>query len=188
MEQINYLTKGVNVYIVCDVDNCLFGATTIVKNGNKEKWLYSDFGIGFNETGESSFGNDSARNVVIFGVDNCSSSHTDNCKNNCLILGEGPTFGINGSFGLPEKEFSNNFCKAKTKFCLGLHYNDDNSYLIENKSLGLKPIMETSTFQLGFVYKVYLMDFMLLSLEEYLLEEIPTIFQSITMLLISMTF
>ena len=37
-----------------------------------------------------------ARNVVIFGVDNSSSSHSDNCKNNFLILGEGPTSHING--------------------------------------------------------------------------------------------
>ena len=29
------------------------------------------------------------RNVKIFGVDNGSSSHSDNCKNNFLVLGEG---------------------------------------------------------------------------------------------------
>ena len=38
-----------------------------------------------------SFGNGFARNVVIFGVDNISSSHTDNQKNNFLVLVEGPT-------------------------------------------------------------------------------------------------
>ena len=47
--------------------------------------------------------NDFARNVIIFGVDNSSLSHTDNHKNSFLILGEGDTFGINGSFGAPEK-------------------------------------------------------------------------------------
>ena len=35
--------------------------------------------------------NDFARNVVIVGVDNSSSSHTDNQKNNFLVLGECPT-------------------------------------------------------------------------------------------------
>ena len=45
------------------------------------------------------------------------------------MLGEGYTFGINGSFGAPEKRFSINFCKANTKFCLSLHYNAYNSYL-----------------------------------------------------------
>ena len=29
---------------------------------------------------------------IIFGVSNSSSSHTDNLKNDFLILGEGPTF------------------------------------------------------------------------------------------------
>ena len=39
-----------------------------------------------------------------------------------LVLGEGDNFGINGSFGAPEKQFSINFSKAQTKFCLSLHY------------------------------------------------------------------
>ena len=42
-----------------------------------------------------SFDNDTAKNVMIFGVGKSSSSHSDNRKNNILILGEGPTFGIN---------------------------------------------------------------------------------------------
>ena len=32
-----------------------------------------------------------------------SSSHTDNRKNDFVVLGEGQTFGINGSFGSLEK-------------------------------------------------------------------------------------
>ena len=43
------------------------------------------------------------------------------------------TFCINGSFGAPEKKNKNNFSKAKTKFCLGLHYNSGNSYLFVNR-------------------------------------------------------
>ena len=50
-----------------------------------------------------SFDNDFAKNVIIFGVDNSSSSHSDNRRNNFFILGEGPTFGINGNFGFREK-------------------------------------------------------------------------------------
>ena len=45
-----------------------------------------------------------ARNVVIFGIDNSSPSLSDNCRNNFLILGEGPTSDYNGSFGSPEKK------------------------------------------------------------------------------------
>ena len=72
------------------------------------------------------------QNVKIFGVDNSSSSHSDNRKNNFLILGEGPTYGINGSFGSAEKKFSINFSKTNTKFWLSLHHNTDNSYLFNN--------------------------------------------------------
>ena len=88
--------------------------------------------IAFNSTGSRSFNNDYTRNVIIFGVDNTSSSHPDNCKNNFLILGEGPVFGINGSFGSPEKKFSINFTKAKTKFCFSEHYNANNNCLFVN--------------------------------------------------------
>ena len=41
------------------------------------------------------------------------SSHTDNQKMNLLVLGEGPTYEINDSFGTPEKKFSVNFSKDK---------------------------------------------------------------------------
>ena len=45
------------------------------------------------------------------------------------MLSEGPTFGINGSFGSSEKKFIINFSKGNTKFSLSLHCNADNSYL-----------------------------------------------------------
>ena len=52
--------------------------------------------------------------AVIFGVDISSASfHADNLKNNFLVLGEGNTFGINGSFGTPEEKSSINFSKHK---------------------------------------------------------------------------
>ena len=51
------------------------------------------------------------------------------------MLGEGPTYGINGSYDLAEKKFSINFSKTNTKFGLSLHYNGDNSLLMEKKSL-----------------------------------------------------
>ena len=49
-----------------------------------------------------------------------------------FVLGEGPTFRVNGSFDSPEKKFSINFSKAKTKFCLSLRYNGDNNYSFVN--------------------------------------------------------
>ena len=60
VEQKIYLMKIVNVYIVYDLDawprnptnnfkfkNCLFRATTIVKNNDKEKYVYNRYGITF---------------------------------------------------------------------------------------------------------------------------------------------
>ena len=52
----------------------------------------------------------------IFGVDNSSSSHAEYHKNTFLVLGEGDTFGINGSVGAPEKGFSIYFSKDKLLF------------------------------------------------------------------------
>ena len=45
-----------------------------------------------------------ARYVVIYGVNKTSSSYTYNKKNNFLILGEGPTDGINDSIDAAEKK------------------------------------------------------------------------------------
>ena len=107
-----------NVYIVFDLDpwsrnptknfkfkNCLFEATNVVRNSDKEKYVYSGYEITFDSAGSWSFDNDFARNIIIFGVDNSSSSYFDNRRNNFLKLGEGPTYIINGSFGSPEKTF-----------------------------------------------------------------------------------
>ena len=84
--------------------NCLFGATNIVKKSDKKKRVHSGYGIAFDGAGSWNFGNDFVRNVLIFVVDHVSSSHVDDWKNNFLVLGEGPTSGINGSFGSPERK------------------------------------------------------------------------------------
>ena len=48
--------------------------------------------MAFDGKDSSSFGNDYARNVVIFGVDNNLSSHTNNQRNDFLIFGERDNF------------------------------------------------------------------------------------------------
>ena len=53
------------------------------------------------------------------------------------MLGEGYTFGIIRTFGAQDKKFSIHFTKAKTNFCLGLHYSDDNNYLCVNAKRNL---------------------------------------------------
>ena len=69
--------KTINAYIVYDLDNCpkkllrnfklrfLLGAINIVKESDKEKYMYTGYGIAFDVKSDWNFGNDFARNVVI---------------------------------------------------------------------------------------------------------------------------
>ena len=65
------LDQIVNAYIVYDLDawprnptnyfkfkNCLFGVTNAVKNNDKEKYMYSVYGITFEGAGSWNFDND----------------------------------------------------------------------------------------------------------------------------------
>ena len=65
----------------------------------ENKFSYNDWLISVNGKGVVIFGNGFARIVIIFGVDNNSSSHTDNRKK----LGEWPTKGVNDTAGAAEK-------------------------------------------------------------------------------------
>ena len=60
-----------------------------------------------------------------------SSIHIDNKKKDILILGKGPTQGLE-SIVTAEKMYSINFTVTKEKLCLSLHYNGANSYLFVN--------------------------------------------------------
>ena len=94
----------------------------MIKNSDKEQYVYSGYRIRFDSAGSWSFDNDLARDVIVFGTDNSSTSHSDNFKNNFLILVEVPTYGVNGRFESPEKNININFAKANSKFYLSLHY------------------------------------------------------------------
>ena len=83
--------------------NCLFEATNIVKASDNEKHVYSGYGIKFDSTGSWSFGNTVTRNSVVFCVDSGSPFLADYRKDKFLVVRERPTYGINGSFGSPEK-------------------------------------------------------------------------------------
>ena len=116
---------------------CLFVTVKLVRNAIKRKFTYNGQGKAFDGERTWNFGNDFARNIVNFGFDGRSSSHTDNRKNNFLVIGEGPHDGINDSTGAADfsiKIFGINLRKANTKFCLILHYNGDKSHLYVNKT------------------------------------------------------
>ena len=140
--------KIVNIYIVykiiriahinnrddnLTVQNALFGAVSLTKNADVNKYKYSGYGIAFDRTSSFSFpGGGNGQNVIIFGVDMNSSIHVDNKGKDILILGKGPTQGLGEHSLTAEKMYSINFSKGYTKFCLSLHHNEANSYLFVN--------------------------------------------------------
>ena len=136
--------KVVNVHKVYELDNWptnpnsnftiknyLFGAVKLSRNAIKRKFIYNGYRIGFDWGASWSFSNDFHRNGVIFGVDNSSSKHSENFKNNILTLSEGPSDDTNDSVGKLGKKF----------FVLSLHCSKDKSYLcVNNKELWVNNI------------------------------------------------
>ena len=59
------------------------------------------------------------------------SIHIDNKEKDILVLGRGPTQGLESTL-TTEKMYSINFTVTKKEFCLSLHYNGANSYLFVN--------------------------------------------------------
>ena len=136
--------KVVNIYIVYELGassshnndptlkNCLYGAFTLTKNADIDKYWYPGYGTGFDRRSSFSFSGDGfGQNIIIFGVDMSFSAHIDNKKKDILILGKGPTQGLEHTL-TAEKMYSINFTVTKKKFCLSLHYNGANSYLFVN--------------------------------------------------------
>ena len=76
------------------LENSLFSRVKFVKNTDFDKYKYSGYVIGFDRRGTFSPANGSGRNVIIFWVDMSLSVHVDNEKKYILILGEGPTQGL----------------------------------------------------------------------------------------------
>ena len=143
-DQIFTHKKVINIYIVYElaassshdsdftIENCLFGAVTLTKNADIEKYKYSGYEIGFDRRSSFSFtGGSFGQNVLIFGADISTSIHIDNKKKEILVLGRGPTQGLESTL-TAEKMYSINFTVTKKKFCLSLHYNGANSYLFIN--------------------------------------------------------
>ena len=113
--------KVVNIYIVYELGastsnigdptlkNSLFGAVTLTKNVDIEKYKYSGYGIGFDRRSSFSFpGGGFAQNVLIFGVDMSSSPQIDNKKKDILVFGIGPMQGLESTL-TAEKMYSIKF-------------------------------------------------------------------------------
>ena len=89
------ISKSINISDYPTLEDCLFGAVSLTKNAGFHKYGYSGYGIGFDRHGSFSFpGPGLGKNVIIFGVDMSSSTKIDNRKKYILILGKGPTQGL----------------------------------------------------------------------------------------------
>ena len=107
-------------------------AVTLTKNADIDKYGYSGYRIGFDRRESFSFpGGGYEQNLLNFGVDMSFSAHIDNKKEDILVLGIGPTQGLEHTL-TAEKMCSINFTVKKNKFCLSLQYNGANSYLFVN--------------------------------------------------------
>ena len=98
--------KIVNIYLVYELGasgsnnndptlkNCLFGAVTVTKNADIDKYECSGYGIEVDKRPIVSFpGGGFGQNVLIFGTNMSSSAHIDNNKKDILVLRKGPTQG-----------------------------------------------------------------------------------------------
>ena len=116
----------INIYVVYKLDpiassrddtftlqNALFGAMQITKNGDTSKYNYKGYGICFDEggtfghtTSEGGFAhNTNARNVLIFGVDMSFSVHAANRSNHIYVMCTKFVQGINDTTIYAEKTF-----------------------------------------------------------------------------------
>ena len=125
--------KIVNIYIVYEInkndntmasdpslENCLFGAVTLTKNADIDKYGYSGYGIEFDRKGSFLFsGVEYGQNVLIFGADMSFSTHIDN-KEKILVLGWGPTQGLEHTLTAKKMYLINFTEKIKSLFKFAL--------------------------------------------------------------------
>ena len=99
--------KIVNIYIVYELSasssndddptliNCVFGAVTLTKNADIEKYKYSGNKIGFGRRTSFSFpGGGYGQKGLIFSADMSSSTHIDSKKKDIFVLRKGSTQGL----------------------------------------------------------------------------------------------
>ena len=111
--------------------DCLFGGVKLAKNADPDKYVYTGYGTGFDSRSvfllpDSSMG----KNAITFGADMSSSLHIDNKKKDILVLGFGPTQGLDDTSLTEEAQYSINFSGPNRKCCLSLHYNWEQQFFI----------------------------------------------------------
>ena len=72
------------------------------------------------------------KDVIIFGANMSSSVYIDNRNKGILILGEGPTQGLDDTTLTAEAKYFIDFTQPRKRFVLSPHYNESNSFLFAN--------------------------------------------------------
>ena len=115
------------------LSNCSVGSLKLTKNADLDKYKYTADEIGFDFREEYSLPDGSAsRNVIIFGVDMSPSVYIDNKEKDFLILGKGPTQGLDGTTFTAEALCPINFTQSGKRFVLSLCYNGSSNFLFVN--------------------------------------------------------
>ena len=93
------------------LEGCLFEEVKLAKNADPDKYSYSGFGVGLDARGQYYLPNGSVgKNVIIFEVDMSSSVHIDIKGKDTLIIGKGPTEGLNYTLSA-ETQYTINFTR-----------------------------------------------------------------------------
>ena len=113
-----------NLNIDFTLGNCLFRPVKLTKNADLDKYKCSGYCIGFDSRSEFLLPDGTMRkNVIIFGTDLRSSVHIGNKGKYTLILGEGPTQGLDDTTLTVEANNTINFTQSRKRFVLSLHHN-----------------------------------------------------------------
>ena len=101
------------------LNDCLFGSAKLTKNADPDKYNYSGYDTGFDSRSEFSFTDEGmGKNVIIFGADMSLSVHIDNKNKDTLILGEGPTQGLDDTTLTAEAKCPINFTQPRKRLVL----------------------------------------------------------------------
>ena len=111
----------------------MFGSAKVTKNADPDQYKYTGYGIGLDSRSEFSFAHGRyGKNVIIFGVDMSSSAHVDNKGKDILILGEGPTQGLDDTTLTAEAKYPINFTQSGKRFVSSLNCNGSKNFLFVN--------------------------------------------------------
>ena len=111
--------------------SCLFGSVKLTKNADLDKYKYTGYyGIEFDSRSEFLFIDVGYGKVTLsFGAEMSSYVFVDNKGKHILILGEGPTQGLDDTTLTAEAKYLINSTQPGKMFVLSLNYNGNNSFL-----------------------------------------------------------